>query len=326
MGEFLDEEVGYDESAAAEVASMPWIDVHQHTQTLTWSDHDKFDLSGARAVVAIATNYHYTPYRPVRPDDVRRLWDDAIKRSHSVSRCHLFDQYVAISIRTWLSRVDDYRDLLAIMPEYAALDEVVAIGEVGINLDQFPEKWGIESQADVVRGQFHVANRAGLPVIVHLPAPHSSTSPPRWTVAEHGHDAGDPGFEADDERVAAVERIVELIDEVGIAQDRVIVDHMHQSVLPTVMESTDCSVGFSMGYRDVGLGTTKDVDPGVVAAAIDEYGSERIVIDSDAAGCLNADPFAMKRTMITLSKLGVDVEDVRAVAYENPRRLLDLPA
>jgi uncharacterized protein len=49
---------------------IPWIDIHQHTQSLTWNDREKFDLSGAHAAVMIAAGYYWAPYRPVSADDV----------------------------------------------------------------------------------------------------------------------------------------------------------------------------------------------------------------------------------------------------------------
>lgn len=54
-------------------ADTPWIDLHQHTQSLTWNDREAFDLGGGRAAVMIAAGYYWTPYRPIAAEDVRFL-------------------------------------------------------------------------------------------------------------------------------------------------------------------------------------------------------------------------------------------------------------
>ena len=69
-----------------ETAEIPWIDIHQHTGTLSWEHHEKMDASGARAVVMIAASYFQVPYRPIRPDDWRFLWDEALRRAEAYHR------------------------------------------------------------------------------------------------------------------------------------------------------------------------------------------------------------------------------------------------
>jgi hypothetical protein len=65
-------------------------------------------------------------------------------------------------------------------------------------------------------------------------------------------------------------------------------------------------------------------------AAIDDdtTGSERITVDSDLLAGLYADDAAltMRRMRFDLLRLGVDPEDVGNLVYENPKRVLGLPA
>ncbi|TKX78604.1 hypothetical protein EXE53_20355, partial [Halorubrum sp. SD626R] len=51
----------------------------------------------------------------------------------------------------------------------------------------------------------------------------------------------------------------------------------------------------------------------------DEYGSDRIMVDTDCANVLRTDPFALKRAIFELYRYGIDVDDIRRVVVENPR-------
>lgn len=80
------------------------------------------------------------------------------------------------------------------------------------------------------------------------------------------------------------------------------------------MRETDCYLSFTIGHSWlVGVG------PADVANAIDEYGPERIMIDTDCANVLRTDPDAIKRAMFELYRYGIDTESIRKVVFENPR-------
>lgn len=48
---------------------IPWTDPHQHTQSLTWNDREKVDLSDCQGGGTFAVSYYWPRYRPVRTDD-----------------------------------------------------------------------------------------------------------------------------------------------------------------------------------------------------------------------------------------------------------------
>lgn len=62
--------------------------------------------------------------------------------------------------------------------------------------------------------------------------------------------------------------------------------------------------------------------PRDVAAVIEEYGPERVLLETDSAGVLRNDIFALKRTLFELYRLGLDLDTIRTVAFENPMELL----
>lgn len=307
-----------DVELSASVTSVPWIDPHQHTQTISWDDQHEFDRCGCQAVVMIAMNPHWSPYRPVSPDDVRFLWDLAVKWADSLGKKHLFDVYVAVGIHT-LAPVENWEELLDVLPEYAAIDEVVAIGETGIDPVQYASRWPVDDQKDAVRAQMEIAADADVPVIVHTPTKKSTaggSSAAGWGGV--GLSDPDPAVDYSNPKIECAEIDVTLKDEAGLPDDRVVIDHGDPSIVEFVMESTDCYLGFSVSSPLKGV-TSEDI-----ADVIHEYGPDRVVIDSDAIGYRHSDMFCIPDTIIDLHQFGVTEEEIRTVVYENPKRILGL--
>jgi predicted metal-dependent TIM-barrel fold hydrolase len=304
-----------------ELTNLPWIDPHQHVQTLSYEDRERLDWSGCNAVIMIATNYHWSPYRPVDPDDVRFLWDLALRWTDHINNGHFFDTYTAIGIHT-LARVDDYDDVLDVLPDYCDHESVVAIGESGIEPVQYSTAWELDDQRRVVRRQMEVAEDQSLPFILHTPAQKTtSRDVPKLGWREYTGVFTEPRFEHGEEtKLKATEMDVELKDEAGLADERLVVDHADSSIVPYVMENTDCYLGFTVGYPER-LRKTNSED---IAGAIETYGPDRILIDSDLAGSVPTDPFSVKRTILELYNLGIDEEDIRTVVYDNPKRVFGL--
>ncbi|MFB6159573.1 MAG: TatD family hydrolase [Haloferacaceae archaeon] len=312
----LGEDDGHELSAAA--TSVPWIDAHQHTQTLSWDEQHEFDLTGCQAAVMIAANYHWSPYRPVQPDDVRFLWDLAIKWADYLNQKHLYEQYVAIGIHT-VGRVEDAEELLGVLPEYAALDEVVAIGETGIEPVQYASRWPLAEQKRVVREQMRIAEETETPLVLHTPtrkAGADTSSEQGW--GGLGLSAPLPEIDYSQPKIECTEIDVELKDEAGLADERLLVDHGDPSVVEFVMESTDCYLGFSVSSPLKGV-TSEDI-----ADVVHEYGPDRVILDSDAMGYRHSDERCIAETLGDLHRLGVGVDALRQIAFENPRDLLGL--
>ncbi|MFB6156432.1 MAG: TatD family hydrolase [Haloferacaceae archaeon] len=301
---------------------LRWIDPHQHTQSLTWNDREKFDLSGCRATVMIAAGYYWAPYRPVAASDVRFLWDDALRRARAFDHRHGYAQRVAVGVHTW-SKVDDADELLAAMPAYLDDDRVVAVGETGLEATHHTEAWPLDEQRAVVREQFRLAAEAGLPALVHTPGSSKGGLDPRDT---HAYEEGDRNFTAPlfgdgsaGTKTEAVEADLELAEEAGLPEEQVVVDHADGSVVDRVLGETDCWLSFS-----VGASWLRGVDARDVAAAVEGYGADRVLVDSDLIGAMRTDPFVIPRTAMDLLRLGLSREQVEQVLYENPKTVLGL--
>ncbi|WP_122088931.1 TatD family hydrolase [Halalkalicoccus subterraneus] len=299
---------------------IPWIDIHQHTQSLTWNDREKFDLSGARAAVMIAAGYYWAPYRPVSADDVRFLWDDALRRAACFDHRHFYDQYVAVGVHTWAG-VEGAEELLAALPGYCEDERVIAIGETGIESTHHTAAWGLDDQRDVVREQMHIARETGLPILVHTPGSSKGGLPAQYSHSyeEANESFTEPLLDPEHAKHEAVEIDLELADEVGLPDEQVVIDHASPEVVPLVLETTDCYLSFS-----VSAPWLRGFDPADVARAIEEYGADRIVLDTDLIGAMEHDAFAMKRTIMDLCRLGVDREAIGKVVYGNPKAILGI--
>lgn len=299
------------------VTSIPWIDAHQHTQTLSWNDQNDMALGGCQAVVMIAYNPHWTPYRPVLPEDVRFQWDLAVKWVDYLEANHLFDTRVAVGIHT-NAKVERVNELYEVLDEYCRLDEVVAIGETGIEPVQYDSRWPITDQKPVLRRQMEIAQREGLPVILHTPTTKTGVAAGDKGWGGLQLSEPDPSIEYADAKFEATSIDIEVKDEAGLDDERLLIDHGDPSIVELVMETTDCYLGFSVSSPLKGV-TTDDI-----AAAIEMYGPDRIVVDSDMMGYRHCDMFCMPRTMQELHKAGIDADALRTVFYENPADLLGM--
>lgn len=303
-------------------AAIPWIDIHQHTQSLTWNDREKFDLSGGRAAVMIAAGYYWTPYRPVAADDIRFLWDDALRRAETFRRNHVYDQYVAVGVHTW-TRVEDPEAILADLPDYCELDEVVAIGETGIESTQHTSAWDLDGQRPVIREQCHIARETGLPILIHTPG-SSKGDMPAWYADRYEEE--DESFtpsvlDSPATKRDAVEIDLDIAEEAGLPQKQMVIDHANPDIAPRILEETGCYLSFTVGAEWLRGVTADDV-----ADVIRSYGPDRILLDTDLFGAMRTDPFAMRRTILALLGLGIDPSAVRKVVYENPKDLLNISA
>ncbi|SFS10500.1 hypothetical protein SAMN05216559_3744 [Halomicrobium zhouii] len=320
----LDDAVGDQaDDLPRELLTLPWIDPHNHAHTLSWADRERYALSGCRSMLMVASGYHWTPYKPVAADDVRFLWDDAINRRGAIERDHFFEAKLGLGIHTGV-RIENPDELLDAMADYCELDEVVAVGETGVTPSQHVSRWDLAGQRAVVGAQMELAADHDLPVILHTPNTTTDSRreyqrPPGTPGYEKNAGLGqDPVIDADNPALEAAKIDVELADEAGLDEERVVASHADRNNTEWLMEQTDCYLSYTIGHSWLIGVTAADV-----ANAIDEYGPDRIMVDTDCANVLRTDPFALKRAIFELYRYGIDVDDIRQVVLENPRDVFD---
>ena len=303
--------------------TLPWIDCHNHAHTLSWDDRERYSIAGCRAMVMVASGYHWTPYKPVRADDVRFLWDDVINRRRAIERNHFFETGLALGVHTGV-RIEDADELLAAMDEYCRLDEVVALGETGVTPAQHVEQWALDEQRAVVAAQMELAADHDLPVILHTPNDIDDGPSYRDGVSLPGFEgntslATEPVLTGDNPALDAVNIDVEAAADAGLPQDRIVASHADPNNVDYLLGETDCYVSFTVGYPWL-----TGVTPADVARAIHEYGPDRIMMDTDCANILRTDVFSVKKAIFELYRLGIDEDDIRQVVLETPREVFSL--
>jgi predicted metal-dependent TIM-barrel fold hydrolase len=314
---YLDEEP----PLPTELLNLPWIDGHNHAHTLSWNDRERYALAGCEGMVMVASGYHWTPYKPVRAEDVRYLWDDVINRRAAIERDHFFRARLGLGVHTGV-RIEDPDELLASMDAYCELDEVVVVGETGVTPSQHVEAWGLDEQRAIVRAQMELADAHDLPVLLHTPN----------TSADEGRsyrpELGTPGYEkntaldaepvltGENPALEAVKLDIEAARDAGLDERRIVASHADGNNTEYLMRETDCYLSYTIGHSWL-IG----VDAADVADVIDEYGPERVMIDTDCANVLRTDPYAVKRAVFELYRYGIEPDAIRKVVWENPREV-----
>jgi predicted metal-dependent TIM-barrel fold hydrolase len=190
------------------------------------------------------------------------------------------DHYVTVGLEPKEANYPEMADrVMERLPEYLDRDHVVGVGEIG--LDQ-----GTEEEEAAFRRQLRLAEEHELPVIVHTP----HTQKPEGT-----------------------ERIVELIEDEEVTQERIVIDHNTENTID-ISARTDCWIGFTLYPGKCTAETAIDI--------LEEYGIEKMLFNS-AADWDPSDPLAVPKARDEMLDRGWDREDVRQVVFENPYRFFD---
>ena len=298
--------------------NLPWIDSHNHAQTLSWEDREEYALTGCRGMIMVASGYHWTPYKPVAAEDIRFLWDDIINRRRTIERNHFFDTKLALGVHTGVP-IENPDVLFDAMDAYCGHEAVAALGETGITPAQHVKQWGLDEQRAAVRTQMELADEHDLPLILHTPNQRPADRP------TYRPGVGTPGYEKNthltqapvltgkNPALKAVEIDIELAAAAGLSEEQLVASHADSNNVAYLLEETDCYVSFTLGYPWLTGATAADV-----AEAIETYGSDRILVETDCANVLKTDVRSVKRAILELYRLGIDEDAIRQVVLTNP--------
>jgi len=157
-------------------------------------------------------------------------------------------------------------------------------------------------------------------VILHTP------NPPDGGESPYGPGVETPGYEklaglesepvlhGENPALEAVKLDVGAVREAGLAEERVVASHADPNNIEYLLEETECLVSFTIGQPWM-----TGVSAATVAEAVERYGPERIMVETDAANVLRSDVVAIKRAIFELYRRGIEVDDIRRVVWENPR-------
>jgi predicted metal-dependent TIM-barrel fold hydrolase len=164
--------------------------------------------------------------------------------------------------------------VLDILPRYLSKEGVVAVGEIG-----YDDQTALEDR--YYRAQLQLARELDMLVMVHTP--HR-------------------------DKKAGTVRSMEVALEMGMAPDKVIIDHNNEETVRDVLDRGFWA-GFTL-YPQTKMGNERMVE------IVRQYGSDRIFIDSSADWGVS-DPLAVPKTARLMLERGIDPKAVEATCYGN---------
>jgi len=257
---------------------MRIIDPHMHMVSRSTDDYERARTAGVEACVEPAfwsgtDKQHAGAFF----DYFEQIIEHETERAERVAG---IDHYVTIGLEPKEANYEGMaREVLDRIPEYLDRDPVVGVGEIGLDQDT-------EAERDALREQLRMAERRELPVIVHTP----HTDKPSGT-----------------------ETIVDVIEDEGVTQDRIIIDHNTENTID-ISTRTDCWIGFTLYPGKIEAETAIDL--------LEEYGTEKMIFNS-AADWDPSDPLAVPKARDRMLDRGWAREDVRKVVFENPYDFFD---
>lgn len=104
-------------------------------------------------------------------------------------------------------------------------------------------------------------------------------------------------------------RTIEVVRRVGFPEERILIDHNNEETLPIVLESR-CWAGHSI-YPNTKM------DEQRMAAVVNKYGTDRIIINS-AADWGISDPLKVPKSIAVMRASGVSEEAIERIVWDNP--------
>jgi predicted metal-dependent TIM-barrel fold hydrolase len=145
---------------------------------------------------------------------------------------------------------------------------------------------GFDDQTDAEEAAFarqiELAREFNLPVLVHTP--HRDK--------KHG-----------------TIRSIDLVRSVGFPEERVLIDHNNEETLPIVLDS-GCWAGHTI-YPNTKM------DEARMAALVQKYGSDRIIVNS-AADWGISDPLKVPKTIAVMRAQGIPERTIQTIVWDNP--------
>lgn len=251
---------------------MRFIDPHVHMSSRTTDDYQRMQAAGVVAVIEPA-------FWLGQPRTSVGSYIDYLSSIVGWERFRASQFGIRHYCTIGLNSKEANNEALAeavmdILPRYLSKEGVVAVGEIG-----YDDGSAIEDK--YYRAQLKLALEFEMLVMVHTP--HR-------------------------DKKAGTIRSMEVALEMGMAPDRVIIDHNNEETVRDVLDRGFWA-GFTL-YPNTKMGTERMVE------IVRQYGSERIFVDSSADWGVS-DPLAVPRTAQLMLERGIARKDVELTCYGN---------
>lgn len=167
------------------------------------------------------------------------------------------------------------KDVMAILPEWVKHPLCLAIGEIGLDSHTPTEE-------EYLRKQLDLAKQTNMPIMVHTP--HR-------------------------EKFKGTKRIIDICKEVGLDNEKVLIDHNNEETIPITKEA-----GYWAGHT---VYPVTKLSPERASNILKQFGTEKMMLNSSAdwgpSDCTN-----VPKTVAELRRRGFKEEDIQRVVWDNP--------
>ena len=189
---------------------MRIIEPHIHNASRTTDDYHNMAVAG---IVACVEPSFWAGTDRSAVACFEDYWEHMITFETNRAKGYGIKHYVMLSLNPKEARNAIAHDVVDAMEKYLGRENVVGIGEIGLDLIT-------DQEEELFRRQLRMGNDRKMPIIIHSP--------------HHNKKKG-------------IERIISIIEEEGVDQERIVIDHNTEETVELSLQ-TKCWVGMTVYY------------------------------------------------------------------------------
>ncbi len=256
---------------------MRMIEPHIHTMVRTTDDYYNMAVAG---IVAVVEPSFWSGLDRRTVACFEDYWDHMLITETERAKKYGLKHYVMLSLNPKEARNDMAHKVVDAMEKYLDHPAVVGIGEIGFDLIT-------DQEEEIFRRQLRLGNDRKMPICIH--SPHQN-------------------------KKKGIERIIEIIEEEGVDQERIVIDHNTEETIEVSLQ-TKCWLGMTVYY------VTK-LSAERAVAIIGKYGTDRMIVNGSAYWGYS-DPLAVPKVAMLMRKCGDFSEaQIQKIVFDNPYNFL----
>ena len=257
---------------------MRLIEPHIHTMVRTTDDYYNMAVAG---IVACVEPSFWSGMDRRSVSCFEDYWEHMLTVETARARKYGLQHYTMLSLNPKEARNDMAHAVVDAMEKFIDHPNVVGIGEIGYDLIT-------DKEEEIFRRQLRLGNDHKMPICIH--SPHQN-------------------------KKKGIERIIEVIKEEGVDEERIVIDHNTEETIELVINDTRCYAGMTVYY------VTK-LSAERAVAMIRRYGTARMIVNGSADWGYS-DPLAVPKVAMLMRQSGDFSEPmVKEVVFDNPFNFL----